>query len=123
MGKFLSPEYRAYINSSEWKRGWRRGLTLWLLFGRDCILPIFPAHDADHVTYRNLTRELPLRDLVPLNRVMHRQIITPLRDLLRSLLGRKLGNRMLAWFLRGCVMFWWGVIFTIVVQIAALIQS
>lgn len=103
----LSPEYRRYINSKEWRS--KRPAIMALMFGQDTICPIFKAHDCDHLTYRNLGHELPLRDCVPLHRVTHRQIITPLRAILRKLLGRKLGNAVVAWFLRGCVLWWWGL--------------
>jgi hypothetical protein len=66
MSKQLSPQYRNYINSDQWRKGWRRGLTMQLLLGRDAICPLLKAHHADHLHYKNLTRELPLRDLVPL---------------------------------------------------------
>lgn len=106
MTKQLSPKYRNYINSDQWRKGWRRGLTMQLLLGRDAICPLLKAHHADHLHYENLTHELPLRDLVPLNKTMHLRIITPLRSLLRIALGRKLGNALLAWTLRAFVLGW-----------------
>jgi hypothetical protein len=108
MSERLSPQYRAYIQSDRWRKGWRRQATLAMLLGQDCICPLLPATQADHLTYRNLEHELPLRDLVPLNRHTH-QLVTMLRDVLRAVLGRKTGNFLMAWFLRGCVLFWWGL--------------
>jgi hypothetical protein len=103
----LSPEYRQYINSKSWRS--KRPFIMALTLGRDSILPIFPAHDCDHLTYKNLGRELPLRDCVPLHRFTHRNVITPARSVLRKILGRSLGNFVAAWFLRGCVIWWWSI--------------
>jgi hypothetical protein len=102
----LSPQYQKYIKSDSWRS--RRPFIMALMLGRDTILPILPAHDCDHITYKNLGYELPLRDCVPLNKITHRWIITPLRSLLRFILGRSRGNFVMAWFLRGCVIWWWG---------------
>jgi hypothetical protein len=117
MSKQLSPQYRNYINSDQWRKGWRRGLTMQLLLGRDAICPLLKAHHADHLHYKNLTRELPLRDLVPLNKTIHLRIITPLRSFLRAILGRSLGNALLAWILRAFVIGWQGAAIWAIVKI------
>jgi hypothetical protein len=52
MSKQLSPKYRNYINSDQWRKGWRRGLTMQLLLGRDAICPLLKAHHADHLHYK-----------------------------------------------------------------------
>jgi hypothetical protein len=117
MSKQLSPQYRNYINSDQWRKGWRRGLTMQLLLGRDAICPLLKAHHADHLHYKNLTCELPLRDLVPLNKTIHLRIITPLRSFLRAILGRSLGNALLAWILRAFVIGWQGAAIWAIVKI------
>jgi hypothetical protein len=52
---------------------WRfvRLLTLAVTLHRDVIFPWFRASDCDHLHYRNLGREWPLIDLVPLHRLTH----------------------------------------------------
>jgi hypothetical protein len=105
--KKLSSGYYEYINSPRWKQSLRRKLSLNLLFGRDIICPLLKAHDVEHLTYSNFKKELPIRDLVPLNRVVHRNIITPIKGLFRVIFGRKLGNFLMAWFLRTCLLFWY----------------
>jgi hypothetical protein len=44
-----------------------------------------------------------------MNRVTHRQIMTPLKTVLRSLFGRKVGNAIMANVLRGCLLFWYAI--------------
>lgn len=115
MKKKLSNEYVRYINSANWKQSRRRNIALHLLFGRDVIFPLLKAHDVEHLSYQRINfkqcrgYEIPFLDLLPLNRFMHRQVITPVKDLLRSFLGRKLGNAIVANFLRGCLLFWYAV--------------
>jgi hypothetical protein len=123
MSKQLSPKYRNYINSDQWRKGWRRGLTMRLLFGRDAICPLLKAHHADHLHYKNLTHELPLRDLVPLNKTMHLRIVTPLRSCLRFILGRSLGNALLAWILRAFVLGWQGAAIWAIVKIYQTVRT
>lgn len=114
--KSLSPEYQRYISSPGWKQSRRRNIALNLLFGRDVILPLLKAHDIEHLSYRRVNfnqckgYEIPFLDLLPLNRFTHREVITPVKDLLRSVVGRKLGNAIVANFLRGCLLFWYAVI-------------
>lgn len=114
--RFTPNAYTAYINSKEWKQSLRRKIALNLLFGQDVIFPIFKAHDIEHLSYRRIDfkngrgYELPFFDLLPLNRVTHRRIITPLKDLLRWMLGRELGNAITANFLRACLLFWWMIL-------------
>jgi hypothetical protein len=116
MGKrFVSPQYVAYIRSSGWKGSLRRKIALHLLFGRDPIIPLLKAHDVEHLSYKRIDfencvgYEIPFLDLMPLNRLMHRQVITPLKDVLRKRLGRRLGNAIVAYSLRFCLLFWYGV--------------
>lgn len=113
MKKGLSKDYLAYINSAKWKQGWRRKATLALLGGRCILCPILRATDCDHLTYRNLKQELPIRDLVPLSSPAHR-LVTMVRSLARAVLGRQLGNGLVAWSLRGILfgeyfLVFWGV--------------
>jgi hypothetical protein len=119
-----SPDYHRYINSRDWKESLRRKIALHLLFGQDVVLPVLKAHDVEHLSYRRIDfkrckgYEIPVLDLLPLNRVTHRQIITPLKKILRSCFGRKLGNAVpselrkaltVAYFLRGCLLFWYAI--------------
>jgi hypothetical protein len=87
-----------------------------------CDLPLLKAHHADHLHYKNLTHELPLRDLVPLNKTMHLRIVTPLRSLLRFILGRGLGNALLAWIFRAFVLGWWGLAIGLIARICQAIK-
>lgn len=118
--KKLSREYVQYINSKGWKQSLRRKVALNLLFGRDVIFPLLKAHDVEHLSYKRIDfrqcrgYELPFLDLLPLNRVTHRQFITPIKDVLRSLLGRKLGNAIVANFLRGCLLLWYLVVLRLI---------
>jgi hypothetical protein len=52
-----------------------------------------------------------------LNKTIHLRIITPLRSLLRAILGRSLGNALLAWILRAFVIGWQGVAIWAIVKI------
>jgi hypothetical protein len=118
-----SPQYHRYINSKDWKESLRRKIALHLLFGQDVILPVLKAHDVEHLSYRRIDfkrckgYEIPFLDLLPMNCVTHRQIITPLKKMLRSFgasrsescFGRKLGNAIVAYFLRGCLLFWYAI--------------
>ncbi len=117
MGKrAVSPQYVAYINSKGWKQSLRRQIALNLLFGRDPIIPLLKAHDVEHLSYKRVDfpncrgHEIPFLDLMPLNRFMHRQAITPLKDFLRRSLGRKWGNAIVAHLLRACLLFWYAVL-------------
>lgn len=111
--KSLSLEYQRYISSPGWKQSRRRKIALNLLFGRDVIFPLLKAHDIEHLSYQRVNfnqckgYEIPFLDLLPLSRFMHREVITPVKDLLRSVVGRKLGNAIVANFLRGCLLFWY----------------
>ncbi|WP_088894956.1 hypothetical protein [Leptolyngbya ohadii] len=112
----VSPQYVAYIQSSGWKVSLRRKIALNLLFGRDPIIPLLKAHDVEHLSYRRIDfescvgYEIPFLDLMPLNRFMHRQVVTPVKDVLRKRLGRRLGNAIVAYSLRFCLLFWYGVL-------------
>ena len=113
--KTLSPEYRRYISSKGWKQSRRRRIALNLLFGQDVLFPLLKAQDVEHLSYRRIDfkncrgYEIPFIDLLPMNRFTHRKLITPIKDGLRSLCGRKLGNAIVANFLRGCLLFWYTV--------------
>ncbi len=73
---------------------WRclRYLSFAVTLGRCTVIPALKAHHNDHLTYRNLGHELPLRDVVPLNRYVHvavtflraRGLKTPVNALLRT---------------------------------------
>ena len=113
--KYLSNNYRQYIYSKNWKQSLRRKIALNLLFGQDVIFPLLKAHDVEHLSYKRVDfkrcvgHEIPFLDLLPMNRFTHRKIITPVKDVLRKLLGRKLGNAIVANFLRCCLIFWYTI--------------
>ncbi len=111
----LSPEYRAWIRSSEWRDGFARNFTLrWLTFGQDCVVPLVSAHDADHLTYTRFGGgEIPLVDLVPLHRFIHRAVVTHLRRFLRMI---PLGAPALNLYLRFCCLRWWGLVVLMLVH-------
>lgn len=93
-GRSLSPEYSRYINSPGWKKSFRRWLALHLLFGGDAVIPFLRAHHVEHLSYKRIDfhncrgYEIPFLDLLPLNRWMHLEVVTPLKDQLRRSLGR-----------------------------------
>lgn len=66
-----------------------------LLLGRDVIFPLLKAHEVEHLSYRRINfkqcrgYEIPFLDLLPMNRFTHRKIVTPVKDSLRSRLGRE----------------------------------
>ena len=113
--KFLSNEYKTYINSNGWKKSVRRKIALRLLLGRDPIIPLLAATEVEHLSYSRIDfkrcrgYEIPFLDIIGMNRVTHRNIVTPVKDSLRKLFGRKLGNAIMANFLRGCLLFWYAV--------------
>lgn len=116
--KRLSSDYKRYIYSKGWKQSLRRKIALNLLFGQDVIFPLLKAHDIEHLSYKRIDfkqcqgYEIPFLDMLPMNRFTHRKLITPIKDVLRKLCGRKLGNALVANFLRGCLIFWYCVLFS-----------
>ena len=113
--KYLSNEYRQYIYSKGWKQSLRRKIALNLLFGCDPIFPLLRCHDVEHLSYKRIDfkncrgYEIPFLDIIGMNRFTHRKLITPIKDVLRNLLGRKLGNAIVANFLRCCLIFWYTI--------------
>ena len=75
---YFSHEYRRA--TSHKNPHWRfvRALTFMFTLGRDTVAVWWKATDCDHLHYRNLGRELPLRDVVGLNRRTH-VLVTELR--------------------------------------------
>ncbi|BAS60439.1 MULTISPECIES: hypothetical protein [Leptolyngbya] len=124
--KHLSSEYKAYINSAGWKKSLRRAIAFNLLLGQDVVFPFLKAHDIEHLSYKRINfkncrgYEIPFLDLLPLNRVIHRQVVTPIKDVLRSLFGRKLGSAIVAYFLRMCLLFWYAIVLLTVVTFFSL---
>lgn len=98
--KRFSAKYRNYIVKRHWTWVFRSKLCKVLLLGRCCICPLLPGGDAAHLTYKNIEHELPLRDIVPMNRFFHRifdsQLLKPFRPVLN-------------WLVRGLYLFWIGV--------------
>jgi hypothetical protein len=115
------------MQSTGWKQSLRCQIALNLLFGRDLIIPLLKAHDVEHLSYKRVDfqnctgHEIPFLDLMLLNRFIHRQAITPLKDFLRQLLRRKWGNAIVAHFLRACLLFWYGVLLVILFVFVLLI--
>ena len=68
--------YRTYINSPKWKL--KSSNCRKRTYDRCALLPWLRAHHAHHLTYRNLTNEMIIRDIVPLNRYVHRVIHFPI---------------------------------------------
>lgn len=122
--KYLSSEYKAYINPVGWKKSLRRRIALRLLFGRDPIIPLLAATEVEHLSYLRINfkqckgYEIPFLDIIGMNRVTHRNIVTPVKNLLRKLFGRRLGNAIVANFLRGCLLFWYVVLLSPVLFVA-----
>ncbi len=79
-GKQFSDEYRWQTSMAN--PHWRsvRMLTMGLSFGRDCVFPILPATQVDHLHYAHLGRELPWLDVVPLHAGTH-EVVTALRSM------------------------------------------
>lgn len=100
----LSNEYTQHIRSDKWRNTSRFCRRVWC--DRDCIFPLFPSHETDHISYKNMGHEWPIRDVLPLSRTNH-QIITYLRKLLKGG-GMKitLAQRLLAWVMRIFAMLW-----------------
>lgn len=73
-----SNAYQRHVSmeSTSWRL--RRLATFALTWGRDAVFPLLPAQDAAHLSYRHLEHEIPVRDIVPLNRATHR-IVDKLR--------------------------------------------
>lgn len=84
----LSTTYREYMGSAGWRR--RRRTCLAFTFDRDCVFPWWPATDVDHLYYKNLGHEIPIRDIVPLNHRTHCAV-----TLLRRRFGRRSVNALL----------------------------
>jgi hypothetical protein len=76
-----------------------RKRTFALSGGRCCVFPWLRANDLDHLSYFRLSREQPLRDVVPLSRIAHR-IVTALRQVLGCIIGRRLGYDLVNFPLR-----------------------
>lgn len=82
-----SPKYSHYIRSHQWRAKSKRAIAR--TKGRCCLFPWQKANHTHHLTYRNLGKELLIRDVVPLSKVAHK--IVHCRLLWRSPL-RKLVN-------------------------------
>ena len=73
----FSERYRQAV--APWNKSWQatRKLTMSLSWGRDCVMPLLPAQQVDHLHYRNLGAEIPWIDVVPLHTRTH-EIVTVL---------------------------------------------
>lgn len=69
-----------------------------ITLGRDTVCPLLRSTDLDHVSYKRLGNELPLIDVVPLNRLTH-TAVTYLRELgLAPLVNLVLRTAYACWF-------------------------
>lgn len=65
----MANEYLDYIMSPEWRK---KSKHVQQMTSNHCILfPWLKSNHAHHLTYRNLKREIPVRDIVPLSKVAH----------------------------------------------------
>lgn len=72
----MANEYLAYIMSSEWRK---KSLNVQRMTQNHCILfPWLPSNHAHHLTYRNMKREMPVRDIIPLSKKAHSLVHIPL---------------------------------------------
>lgn len=72
----MANEYLMYIMSSEWRQ---KSLNVQRMTQNHCILfPWLLSNHAHHLTYRNMKREMPIRDIIPLSRKAHSLVHTPL---------------------------------------------
>jgi hypothetical protein len=68
--------YKTYIVSPEWRAKSNRCIAL---TRKRCILfPWLRARHTHHLTYRNLTKEIPIRDTVPLSKCAHWLVHLPI---------------------------------------------
>ena len=67
--------YHEYLDSAEWHQ--KSKFFRSVMLNRDCVFPFLPSQDAHHMTYRNLTEEIFLRDAVPLNKTFHLNYLHP----------------------------------------------
>ncbi len=94
-----SPEYNAWVVSPQWRAKSRRYCRS---TQNTCVLfPWRTATHSHHLTYRNLTRELLIRDCVPLSREAHRLIHC-------HLLWQTGLRQPTNWILRGLCLLWLG---------------
>lgn len=71
-----SIEYRSYINSPQWKQ---KSAHCQAMSKRHCIVFFWlRSRHCHHLTYRNLQKEIPVRDTVPLSVTAHQLIHLPL---------------------------------------------
>jgi len=70
-----SRAYKSYILSSDWYARRRAVLKIWR--NRCALFPWLKADECHHLTYRNLTREIPWRDCLPLSKAAHRLVHHP----------------------------------------------
>ena len=96
-----SPSYYAYINSPEWRA---KSKQCQALTKNHCVLFFWlKSQHCHHLSYRNLQKEIPLRDTVPLSKsahwIVHRWFFwrTPLRSLVNFALRVLMVFWIVAW--------------------------
>jgi len=97
-----SNEYLTYIKSPQWYAKSRKCQSL---TPYHCVLfPWLKSRHCHHLTYHNMTYELPLRDTVPLSVTAHRLIHLPLfwKTALRPWVNWGLRLLMVCWV----IVFW-----------------
>lgn len=121
MTKSLSPEYKSYVESDAWRK--RRKSALIAFCNRDCLLPWLRANEVDHISYRNMGREIVFRDILPLNGHTHR-FITWLRAVCKGKKRRiTTAQRCLAWAMRFIAALWLVPIWAIALANAVIRKS
>ena len=71
-----SPDYDRYMKSPQWRSRSEHAIEMWR--GRCSVLPFLKANHAHHMTYRNFQHEIVWRDIIPVNKVVHSILHSPL---------------------------------------------
>jgi hypothetical protein len=96
-------EYLEYIYSPEWRIKSKQVQRL--TFNHCILFPWMKSNHAHHLTYKNLKKELPIRDIIPVSKcahdIIHRPILwkTPLRFLVNFLLRSLMILWIMVWFI------------------------
>jgi len=72
-------DYQAYIHSKDWQQKSRKFRSI--MFDRCAVFPFLKSNQTHHMTYANLSRELLLRDCIPLSNFVHHGIVHPVSRL------------------------------------------
>lgn len=100
-----SRSYRSYIRSADWYARRRAILKIWR--NRCALFPWMAADECHHLTYRNLTREVPWRDCLPLSKFAHQLVHHPI--LWQSRKPKSFRRRGVNLVLRTCALVSWAI--------------